>query len=430
MIIYTEKLTPRLTYVIRFIFPPEEFPDVRVSVTFPSPEERRSELIINYSMQSMEGEYVYHIQPEGLLFEENIRTEWPSVSIHPQGFPVIFRNGGVPGFDIFSAVFYLISRMEEYYIEKRDEMGRLRYDATLAWKNNFLNRPLVDEWIEWLYQDLQKTGFCYVLTRKYQLKPTFDVDTMFAYKAKPIVPLVLSILNGLRKGDIWYRLACGLDCQKDPFDNFDEILQTLRDRDLSFLIFFHVGDYVRPHDRSSSYKCRVVQKVIKKMASAGEVGLHPSLLAAEDENVLRKEKERLESILQKKVTKVRQHFLKWRIPHSVQRLIKAGFTDDYTMGYAPVSGFRASTSRSFYFFDLTCNKELPYKIHPFCWMDATYLYYQKKSKEAVLSEIHSLVEKIRRINGTFSFIYHNETLYNKGIYQGFKDIYLHLLQLT
>ena len=54
--------------------------------------------------------------------------------------------------DIFGTVFFMLSRYEELFPKKLDIHKRFRLEETIAFKNNFLHRPIVNEYIEifWL----------------------------------------------------------------------------------------------------------------------------------------------------------------------------------------------------------------------------------------------------------------------------------------
>ena len=59
-----------------------------------------------------------------------------------------FKSEGDYPFDIFSAVFYLLSRYEEYLPHKKDMYGRYAHENSLAFKEGFLNLPLINIWLE------------------------------------------------------------------------------------------------------------------------------------------------------------------------------------------------------------------------------------------------------------------------------------------
>ena len=80
--------------------------------------------------------------------------------------------------------------------------------------------------------------------------------------------------------------------------------------------------------------------------------MHPSYFSLKDAAILKKEKLRLENIINTPVTFSRQHYLRLSIPETYQNLIDLDIEEDYTMGYAKTVGFRASTCTPFYFYDL------------------------------------------------------------------------------
>jgi hypothetical protein len=63
------------------------------------------------------------------------------------------------------------------------------------------------------------------------------------------------------------------------------------------------------------------------------IGIHPSWASGDNENLLGSEIETLESATGKKITASRQHYIRFTLPHTFRRLIAAGITDDYSMGY-------------------------------------------------------------------------------------------------
>src|SRR6185436_12324127 len=71
-------------------------------------------------------------------------------------FTAFFKSDGDYPFDIFSAVFYLLSRYEEYLPHEKDEYGRYAHENSLAYGQGFLNTPLINIWIEDFKKVLKK----------------------------------------------------------------------------------------------------------------------------------------------------------------------------------------------------------------------------------------------------------------------------------
>ncbi|HRP59429.1 MAG TPA: hypothetical protein PK833_03965, partial [Vicingus sp.] len=68
------------------------------------------------------------------------------------------------------------------------------------------------------------------------------------------------------------------------------------------------------------------------------------------------------------------------------------------------------------------------QIIPFAVMEATFKYYLKSSPEEANKEINELLEAVKSVNGTFVSVWHNESLSDEGNWEGWKEVYLKLLE--
>jgi hypothetical protein len=119
----------------------------------------------------------------------------------------------------------------------------------------------------------------------------------------------------------------------------------------------------------------------------------------------------------------RQHYLMLSFPHTYQQLQKLGIREDYSMGYAANSGFRAGTFTPFRFYDLTTECETTLVIHPFAVMDVTLRHYLKLTPDDALERIKQLIDKVRKVDGTFTSLWHNESLSEHGVWKGWRGIF-------
>ena len=81
------------------------------------------------------------------------------------------------GVDIFASIFFMLTRWEEYAVNKLDGHNRFPASASISFKHNFLHRPIVNEYIEMLWRMMIFLG--YNGNRKqryYQIIPTHDID--------------------------------------------------------------------------------------------------------------------------------------------------------------------------------------------------------------------------------------------------------------
>jgi hypothetical protein len=140
--------------------------------------------------------------------------------------------------------------------------------------------------------------------------------------------------------------------------------------------------------------------------------------------------QRLNQITSKPVTKNRQHFLALNLPHTYQALIRKQITDDYSMGYADIAGFRAGTARVFNWFDLTTNDTTSLRVHPFTYMDGTLHEYLKLSPEEAMKKIKTLYQEVCQNGGQFSYIWHNETIGDYAHWKGWKEVFSYTINLN
>src|SRR5204862_6117071 len=89
----------------------------------------------------------YWLQPHSLLFEKDIKQQLIKC-FDTDGQKAFFKTEGDFSFDIFAAVFYLLSCYEEYLPPEKDMYGRYADENSLAFNENFLHLPLINLWLE------------------------------------------------------------------------------------------------------------------------------------------------------------------------------------------------------------------------------------------------------------------------------------------
>lgn len=98
------------------------------------------------------------------------------------------------------------------------------------------------------------------------------------------------------------------------------------------------------------------------------------------------------------------------------------------MGYASLPGFRAGTCTPFPFYDLTSEKETSLRIFPFQVMDGTLNQYMKLSPDEALEECKKLIDEVKKVNGTFISLWHNESLSEMREWKQWRNVYYKLLE--
>ena len=431
ILVYTHKITPRVRYIFKHILTRT----LLIPVSFTTKVEEfvaHNGPKLTYTKTPLGKEFFIKSNP--LLFEQGVND----LEVHIQKWeevPCFFATGSKSAmpFDIFAASFYLISRYEEYLPHVKDSHGRYSAIESLAYKNDFLEKPVVDIWAYKLLAKLKEKFPDYdYQNRSYQYISTIDIDNAFAYKYKSFIRTIGGFLNDLLKFrllDIWYRLAVTLNIKKDPFDNFQKILDIKKAKDINTIFFCSIGDYTTFDTNVSASKTKY-RLLLKDLVDYASVGLHPSYFTMQNPALLKKEKGRLENITNIPVIRSRQHYLRFNLPETYQQLIDLEIEEDHSMGYASNVGFRASTCTPFYFYDLDFEIQTPLKIFPFALMDTTLNDYLKITPKQSLGKIRDLRNEVKAVNGTFITLFHNESLSNHLRWRGWKRLYESMIKIV
>lgn len=425
VLVYTEKYTPRVKYIFEHIFR-----DIlKVEVSFTNKIEVAEESVIPvicYSrVQKVPNSFT--IEPNGLLFSKGIKEIFPEV-VGWNNTKIFFKTSSpdfdLP-FDLFSAAFYLITRYEEYENSDLDEHGRYKAENSLAFRNDFLDEPLVDQWA-YLLEDLLIKRFPDFKKKeksRFRFCPTVDIDHVYKFRSKFLCVNLFRMAQKLFKRD-WggfkFQLRVLLHLEEDPFFNVSYIVDIHNKNGVIPVFFLHVG----PRGKYDGYSFYHPYYRIKKIFYLTLiVGFHPSYSVDLNIKKLIQEKRRLENLTKVKVQINRFHFLKFSFPQSFQMLEQIGITSDYSLGYSHYIGFRASTCTPFYFYDLVQDRISSLKLHPLVIMDVTLKKYMGKSSEELFDIMSEYAEKIKEVNGEFVSLFHNESLSDDNFWSGWREQY-------
>lgn len=426
ILFYSEEITPRIKYIVELIF--SHILKVEVSFTNQSDEFKNSGLPkINYSGTKFTNEI--YIKPHGLLVEKNIRK----LLVNPvqyQNKTYFFESSvdSILPFDPFAAAFYLLTRYEEYLESEFDNFNRYPARKSILSKYGLLKKPVVNNWAELLREIFKiKHPELVFPEKKFNFISTIDIDNAWAYLHKGFWRTCGAIFKSLLKADFSgfkSRIKVLTGSEKDPYDTYEYLDSVYSGNEEKVKFFILLGDYKR-FDKNVSHKNTHFQKLIQHISQKYDIGIHPSFagfLKGSHENVIL-ENRRLEKIIEKNILKSRQHYLNLKIPKTYQNLIKAGITEDYTMGYSEQTGFRAGICTPYYFYDLEKESTTNLQIIPFQIMDGTLQQYLGLSPDDAWIEIEKLMQEVKSVGGTFVSIWHNETVNDLGSWKGFSEVF-------
>ena len=363
----------------------------------------------DYCLVNEDGQEIENAFSE-ILFSKEIKTsfdfDWDNLK---QGK----RSG-----DWLGALFFLLSRMEEYGGFEKDKHGRFPYQQSIAYKNGFLEIPLVEKLVHGFVSEF----FHYMLLAKQlEIIPTLDIDMTHAIKGRGFVRQSGAIVKDILKGKIDERIEVLTNKKPDPYDNFDYQVSFFEKYNIKANYFFQVGGYSK-FDKNIDPEHSLMKEVLKKV-SKHTIGVHPSYYSSEKEGVILAEKRKLEEVSRKSVLFSRQHFLKFSFPETFRQIANAGIQTEFSMGYSECVGFRASSSRSFEWYDLKNEAVTALNIQPFSVMDVALGYYLKLNPSQAIDKIQAIKHELKEIIGIFSFCFHNESLSEQKQWKGWRSVF-------
>lgn len=351
--------------------------------------------------------------------------------------PVLFGNGDVAfsdaevrcDIDIFGSIFLMLSRFEEVALPDRDNHDRFPASASLAWKGDFLYRPIVDEYVELLWAMMKRLWP--ELTRRRRegrIRVTCDVDQPFDRVGSSAKALVRSI-----GGDIGRRRSPGLavrrtrnffahrrgDLRFDPYYTFDWYMDVCEREGQSAAFYFIPDHSAGAIDGSYEIGEPRVLALIDAIARRGhEIGVHGSYNSYLSGDQIRRERSRLAAACEKAGTGAqvrgnRQHYLRWDTLRTPDELDAAGFDYDTTGSFADRPGFRYGTSHPFAMWSWQRRAPLRLRQRPLILMEASVLspvYLGLGHTPEAMDMMQLLKRRALKYGGDFTMLWHNSEL--------------------
>ncbi len=405
MKIVSDISTPRLHYVLDYVF------NMRLGVGY--------ELCEPGACGDDGSALYYTVQPQpdrfsvpcsGLLSETDVWQFTPDLTFD-NSQPIIFadHSGCTFKFDVFAAIFWMLSRYEEYLPFLPDSHGRFSPSESFLGRNGLLETPVVDQRIMLIRNQLQRRFPDMPLKKEsFEFRPTIDIDSPWSYLHKGPIRNAGGLLRDAARCNLALvaeRILVLLRLRRDPFFTFDYIEEIHRGLQLKYFVL--VGRHGK-FDKSVNPQNRAFRRFVRQLCAKADVGLHPSYAASLDENRFAFEKADFEQIAGAKCNESRQHFLRIVLPQYYQMLERVGIATDYSFGFAANIGFRAGTSRPFKFYDLQNEKATELTLQPLVMMDVTLRNYMELTPQQAAARIESLVASIKQTNGTFTTLWHNQ----------------------
>lgn len=365
----------------------------------------------------------------------------PSTKALPSKLINFNEKGAEINYDILGLTFWMLNRLEEIHRTDLDNHERFPAINSHAYKYDYLERPIVDEWLDILQQVIQRVWPNLKLKKhQFSIKVSHDVDvpSRFAFSRpfsviKSMASLVLKN-NNIKlalMAPIIYLGSKNKIHPLDPYNTFDWLMNISEKNNLKSAFYFICGRTDKSKDALYEPEHPIIKKMMLEIYKRGhEVGLHPSYNSYNNPEQINFEAQRLKKVckelgIEQSQWGGRMHFLRWSHPTTLQAWNDAEMSYDSTLGYADRPGFRCGTCHEYTGFNPVTDTILNIKIRPLIIMDCSViakhymgLGYTKKA----LNEIIKYKRICEKVEGNFTFLWHNSFFNGKKSFKLYEDI--------
>lgn len=350
----------------------------------------------------------------------------PGVAELPKPLVEKRENYHVVHYDILGLTYWMLSRQEEVGRRDLDEHGRFPARSSHAYKFGYLQRPIVDEWLDILGQVIKRQWPCIEL-RKHHFKMvvSHDVDFPSRYGFRSPSGLFRAVAGDilkykkvsgvLRAPLVWFNTLNKLS-RMDPYNTFDWLMDVSEKNGLKSAFYFMCGRTDETKDGDYELEHPAICNLMRQIHARGhEIGLHPSYGTYKNSEMIVGEAKRLKRVchdlgIVQEQWGGRMHYLRFEMPTTLYAWEEAGMTYDSTLGYADFPGFRCGTSFEYLAIDPVEKKRLNLRIRPLIVMEGSVVsdqYLGLKCSQEAIDLVMDLKNKVFHLGGQFTFLWHN-----------------------
>ncbi len=368
--------------------------------------------------------------PDFLAGTPGLGGDLPVVYGHAREGPCCRPEGDglVITIDIPGSAFFMLTRYEEKVSSARDRHDRFPARASLAWREGFLERPLLNEYLQVLWSALARLWPG--LQRKprvHQVCLTCDVDRPLTVAGRsPLLVLRSMLADVLVRRDVAlagrrllaWRQAQGGMLDGDPGNTFELIMEQSERRGLVSTFYFMACRSRHALDGVYSLGHPWIRRLMRRIHERGhELGLHASYRAYLDVRLTCREMENLRQVtaeegIQQRRWGGRQHYLRWTNPTTWENCSAAGLDYDSTLGFAEHVGFRCGVCYEYPVFSLTARRPLPLREQPLIVMDATLDSAGLRGRQAC-DKVLQMNAVCKAFGGDFVLLWHSDRLISR-----------------
>lgn len=390
-----------------------------------------------------------------ILYQASSPLAGQPVLVTISGTPLATHSQGETGsllctnLDLVASSFFMLSRYEEAPSQERDQYDRFPLEANLSVREGFWRTPIVNLYARLLKDWLQALGMPapqppnYPGARPFGLCLTHDVDNPRKFTPLGLLKTVAKVMLRRETRQGWRQIGAYLLTRRDPFWNFDQIINLEQAHGFHSTFFLVAGRRRKAYDPSYGDDLEERERLCETILDlGGEIGLHGSFDSYLSAEILGAELQALNrhaarpgsrqavrpGSRQAVVSGGRQHFLRLDVQRSFSAMEQAGLLYDCTLGFSGALGFRSGFAGPHRVFNLAENRPFRLVEIPLIIMDRSMwaVCCQGMSPGAIWDEMLQVLEPVRAHNGCASILWHNG-FFDEAAFPGYSNLYRSLL---
>lgn len=356
----------------------------------------------------------------------------PLVSVLPS--PLIEKrlDEYIIHFDILGLIYWMLARLEEIGRTDLDQHERFPAISSHAYKHGYLDRPVVDEWLDVLGQVIQRQWPGIELKQHYpRTVVSCDLDSPFLsggswkgvirtaggdiIKRKSPKKAMKTIVGK------WYSVKG--DYRFDTHHAGTEFIMETNERAGRSVGFYFIPERtasILDGQQPGLHDVRIRKLMYEIHIRGHEIGIHPGYYTYAHPEIMAKSVNSLRESLNVagiKQTRIggRQHYLRWETPTTARLLDLNGLHYDSTLSYADYPGFRCGTCFEYPMFDPVEQRALKLRQRPLIVMECSVIaerYLGLGYSDEALELMLRYQKTCYNVGGQFTLLWHNSHFEN------------------
>ena len=344
-------------------------------------------------------------------------ADLPSPLIEPRGAEQVIH------YDILGLTYWMLTRVEEIGRTDLDKHGRFPSTASHAFKHDYLDRPVVDEWLYLLRQVIQRQWPGIELKQHTaRTLVSCDVDNPFALDGS------LSRIARRAAGDVLKRRSFSAlsktvggtwqarrgDFSLDPYRQGIDFIMESNERAGRAAAFYFIPENTDPRlDNRVSLDAPRMRALLREIHARGhEIGIHPGYNSYQHPEAMERSVETLRRVLVEEgiaqpLLGGRQHYLRWATPLTARLWDNNSLDYDSTLSYADRPGFRCGSCFEYPMFDGVNQRALRLRERPLVLMECSVIsdvYLGLGYGDQALEEMKRHRDCCYRVGGNFTLL--------------------------